>query len=31
MAAGAVAGDRQQFLAPELPATGLMRLLSKIQ
>jgi zeta-carotene desaturase len=31
MAAGAVAGDRTQFLAPELPATGLMRLLSRNQ
>jgi zeta-carotene desaturase len=31
MAAGAVAGDRLQFLSPELPATGLMRFLSKIQ
>jgi zeta-carotene desaturase len=31
MAAGVVAGDRLQFLAPELPATGLMRLLSRLQ
>ena len=29
MAAGIVAGDRQQFLAPELPPTGLMHLLSR--
>jgi zeta-carotene desaturase len=29
LAAGAVAGDRQQFLAPELPPTGLMHLLSR--
>jgi len=31
MAAGAVAGDRTMFLAPETPATGLMRLLSRSQ
>lgn len=31
MAAGLIAGDRNQFLAPELPATGLMRLLSRNQ
>jgi zeta-carotene desaturase len=31
LAAGAVTGDRQQFLAPELPATGLMRLLSRLR
>jgi zeta-carotene desaturase len=31
MAAGAVAGDRTQFLAPELPPTGLMRFLSRYQ
>lgn len=29
MAAGAVAGNRLQFLSAELPATGLMRLLSR--
>jgi zeta-carotene desaturase len=30
LAAGAVTGNRQRFLAPELPATGLMRWLSNI-
>lgn len=28
LAAGALAGNRSQFLAPDAPATGLMRLLS---
>ncbi len=31
LAAGALAGDRTQFLSPESPATGLMRLLSRNQ
>ena len=30
LAAGAVTGERKRFLAPELPATGLMRWLSKL-
>jgi hypothetical protein len=29
LAAGAVAGDIKRFVAPDLPATGLMRWLSK--
>jgi zeta-carotene desaturase len=31
LVAGEVAGDRTLFLAPELPASGLMRWLSRIQ
>jgi zeta-carotene desaturase len=31
LVAGEVAGDRTLFLAPELPTTGLMRFLPRIQ
>ena len=31
LAAGELAGDRARFLSPELPATGLMRLLSAVR